>query len=267
MSSGLFASVFKLCVYAVIQWARARQRFIRMSWGVGRGPSRFHTTLCLTDDTGVFVRFTHGLEMEIQLDVFARTLDQSTDARQETPGESPPEKRNVLEDTNTGTRKGHLDTYQCFPVNHNAPIPSRQLDIGQIVAHDTSYPACIARNNYSRTNQLSNGSPSFTPAPELTSEASVETTPDPSAYDGMDTDDQCVTVQINRQLLDEVLSRERRDAQLQFRIKGDMTAYRALLPPSMDGARSLGESGSPWVWSSDVRRWYWTDRNGQIWWH
>lgn len=204
ISSGLFASIFEVDLDGARQFAKTGSRFVRMSWGIGSGPTRFHTTMCLTDDAGAHVRFTHGLEIELRLDVYARNLDQCRAVQ-----------------PHSGQRQGPAVTTELPPPEHPLEPPWHEAMDGAIV-----HPA----------------------APDYT------------------TDEERWRVAVNQQILDEVLYREQKNAELQFQLTGNMSGYQALLPPSMDGARSLGPTGSPWVWSLDVRRWYWVDRLGQIWW-
>lgn len=264
-------------LYTVIQWARACRRFVTMSWGFGSGPTRFHTTLCLTDNPGAHIKFTHGLEMELQLEKYARSVDESREARQAITGVSTPEKEEVYTDSNTGWGQDTVDTCTRSELGQACLDRSQQVDTEQNVAHDPAHqpsracdnyrpPEVDYRPHYGRPECWSHRVPALPQSHQSASETSVEPPPHVSTYNGNIADDRSAAVQLNQQILEEVLFREKRDAELQFQINGDMTAYRALLPPSMDGARTVGLSGSAWVWSNDVERWYWTDRYGQTWW-
>lgn len=264
-------------LYTVIQWARARRRFVRMSWGFGSGPTRFHTTVCLTDEPGAHIKFTHGLEMELRLETYARSVDESREARQAITGVSTPGKEEGYTDSNTSWGQDTVDTCTRPALDQPCLDRSQQVDTEQDVAHDSAHrpgrpcdnygpPEVDSCPHYHRPECWSYRVPALPQSHRSSSETSVEPTPHFPTYNGNIADDRSAAVQLNQQILDEVLNRERRDAELQFQINGDMTAYRALLPLSMDGSRRLELSGSAWVWSNDVERWYWTDRYGQTWW-
>lgn len=245
VSAGLLASVFELELEPVRQWARSGQKFVRMSWGPGHGAiARFRTRLVVTEDTGAYVRFTHGLEMELDLYRYVGNMER-------------PRAPNAVY-IPSSNHEVDMDKLLLDPRRHETVPPVKE--------HTSLHPPSGICDSHCQPKWLSH-----TISPTQFSSSSNQPLmanqhPQPSPEHELSDDNQ-LGVAVNRQLLDEMLYRERREAELEFRNNGDMTAARALLPPSMDGAHSRSESGSPWLWNEDVRRWYWVDKNWRVWWH
>lgn len=262
ISAGLFASLLESDLSPVQEWAATEKAFVMIQWGLGpRAPPRFLTRFVVTQDSGPYIRFTTGLERERRLDAYTRKLESVASAQRSSTmltsdvdtSQHGPDSRHGWESSVDRRHTTGLEPYgdsipseaQDFPIILPENCDSRPLPVGS-----PHTDRSMSQSGILLTGQVP--TPRATPPPP-------DINPPPHGQ-------QARNVAVNQQLLDETLYREWRDAEITFQQTGDMTEAQKLLPPSMDGARTVGPTGSPWVWSSDFLRWYWVDRNGQRWW-
>lgn len=236
-----------------------------MFWGIGhKAAPQFQTALLLTEDAGGHVRFTHGLDMESQLDEYIRklTVPRTVPVRYTTELDLDMDEPSSTYDWGICQEEGNIcDDREYIPQRLGSERAGHIADHPSTLRPTThTCDNCSPSWSSETTSAEDRGYDSSLGTPYTTREAAFS----PGAYDG---DEEWEDVEVNRQILDETLHRDWRDAELSFQTSGDMTAARALLPPSMNGAQTLGPSGSPWVLDQDVQRWYWVDKDGQAWWH
>lgn len=239
ISVNLLASSVGVDSELLRQCVKGHRLFVNMRWGIGLGAkARFQTSLLLTQDTQPYIKFTSGLEKELELEKYAQSL------------ESPSVHVRELVASGQNINQGGGS------VNTRESSLSRQtiLDCAQPLAATKGTPAI---SEISDNETAPGGSPSQ-PALDIST---------PSECEEIITDEEWANIQVKREEHDNRLYEERKAAELLHLTTGDMGGLQSLIPPSMEDAQTSGPQGTPWVWSRELQTWHWMDRYGRTWWY
>ncbi|OIW25306.1 hypothetical protein CONLIGDRAFT_88831 [Coniochaeta ligniaria NRRL 30616] len=266
MSVGLFASLLEQDFDDIRRWATTGQYFVHMSWGFGRGAKpRFETRLILTDDAGAHVRFTHALEQELRLDQYMNNmakfqgLPQSTDLDEadveQGAGHLSKEARwkDYTEKVIASARRMQLDRRSR---NHVLPVQDHDTDRLPTKICDVASQHNGPLSPSASTLSVLDGSEVDSYQPEDGSYQS-EDEPHPQANGSHEPEDDCLDIELRRQLLDEIRYREMADTELQSREVGDTSACPTLYLPSADEVQDPGQCERKLIRSRGSRKRAW----------
>lgn len=277
MSIVLFAYILEQDADDVRQRVGPGQCFVHMSWSFGRGVARFETRLILADEAGCYLRFTHGLEHELRLDQYMKSIAKLQAFHQPA---TDPGTHGIGDDTRSSTRVHDRSCLETVDPSAPANIADKEIqDDGAMEENYTQSSPTEARHRYSQHDERPRTCPALSGPFDLedrdrpTEEYDLS---DATSYrlggqgqpeyrrcslihesfqyengscqpedgsrqseDGPDTpDDEFLDREVDKQLFDELLSRDM------------ISAESRVCSP-----RDVGTCGNIWKWRREVMRW------------